>query len=400
MRFPLYMAFRYLFSRKRVHVINLISAISVLGVATGTAALIILLSAFNGLEAWVVELYNTFDPDIKIEAAKGRFFAKDSTLFNRVKNTEGVEAISFVLEENALITFGDARSVATLKGVDASFFKVSTVEKALVEGKTGLFEIEKGAIFGSGIAYSLGIGTRNMQTPIEAYIPRRGASYTLNPTEAFSTGILRPIGIFQIQPEIDLKYVLIPFDYASMLFDRLGMASSIEIKIKTEANPSTVTSKLKANLGETFLVKDRFEQHALLYKIINSEKWAVYLILTFILIIAIFNVTGCLTMLMVDKTIDIRTLRSLGASGKMIKQIFFTEGLLIGITGLLAGILLGSLIVWMQCRFGLVTIQDGQAYPVNYQLGDLGLISATVLVIAAIAAWIPLRRMQTTDTFA
>jgi lipoprotein-releasing system permease protein len=393
------MAFRYLFSRKRVHVINLISAISVLGVATGTAALIILLSAFNGLEAWVVNLYNTFDPDVKIEARQGRFIKIDSAIVKQIKRFDGVEDISLILEENALITYGDARSVACLKGVDSSFFNVSTLKKAVVEGNANLNGSEKSALFGSGVAYALGIGTRSVQLPIEVFIPRRGASYTLNPAEAFSNGILRPIGIFQIQPEIDLKYVIISYKYAAELFDREGMVSSIEVKLNSNSDAASTIAKLKATLGNTCVVKDRFEQHALLYKIINSEKWAVYLILTCILIIAIFNVTGCLTMLMVDKSADIRTLRSLGANRKMLQKLFFTEGLLIGISGLILGMLMGSLVVWMQYRFGLISIQDGQAYPVDYQAGDLVLIGATVLAIAALAAWLPVKRMQKSDGF-
>jgi lipoprotein-releasing system permease protein len=389
------MAFRYLFSKKRVHVINLISAISVLGVATGTAALIILLSAFNGLEAWVVDLYNTFDPDIKIEARTGRFFQKDASLSKRIDSVDGIEAASYSLEENALITFGDARCVATLKGVDSAFFKVSTVERAIVEGDASLFGRQKAAgIFGSGVAYSLGIGTRSMETPIEAYIPRRGSNYTLNPTEAFSSGAIRACGIFQIQPEIDLKYVLIPLDYAADLFDRRGMASAIELKLKSGSDFSSIRSKLQRSLGNSFLVKDRFEQHALLYKIINSEKWAVYLILTFILIIAIFNVTGCLTMLMVDKANDIRTLQSLGASGNMLKRVFFIEGVLIGVVGLILGICIGLITVWAQGQLGMVRIHDGQAYPVLFKLSDLALITVTVLTIAALAAWVPLRKLN------
>jgi lipoprotein-releasing system permease protein len=389
------MAFRYLFSRKRVHVINLISAISVIGVATGTAALIILLSAFNGLEAWVVDLYNTFDPDIKIEAKSGRFFKKDAALVKKLNSIDAIDAFSFVLEENGLITFGDARCVATLKGVDSAFFSVSTVEKALVEGDASLFGRQtSAAVFGSGVAYSLGIGTRSFETPIEAYVPRRGASYSLNPSEAFSSGVLAPRGIFQIQPEIDLKYVLIPYEFASDLFDRSGMATSIELKLKARSDFAAIKPTIEAALGNDFLVKDRFEQHALLYKIINSEKWAVYLILTFILIIAVFNVTGCLTMLLVDKSNDIRTLRSLGSTSTLIRRIFFTEGLLIGISGLMLGIIIGSVVVYLQFRFGLVEIQKSQAYPVDFQFTDLGLIAVTVFIISTMASWIPVRRME------
>jgi lipoprotein-releasing system permease protein len=389
------MAARYLFSRKRVHVINLISGISVIGVATGTAALIILLSAFNGLENWVVDLYNTFDPDLKIEAHGPRFFKNDSALINRIKKIDGVQHASRVIEENSLITFGDARCVATLKGVDSVYFRVSTVEKAVVDGNAQLFGFgESAAIFGSGVAYSLGLGTRSIDKPIEAYIPKRGASYSLNPSDAFSSGLLRPIGIFQIQPEIDLKYVLINFNYAAGIFDRNGMLSSLELKLHPNADLEFVKSEIIRISQNKLRAKDRFEQHALLYKIINSEKWAVYLILTFILIIAVFNVTGCLTMLLVDKFDDVRTLRSLGAPQSTIRRIFFTEGLLIGLAGLISGVLIGCVVVYLQYRFGLVLIQEGQPYPVHFKFGDLALIAVTVCAISALASWIPVRRMQ------
>jgi lipoprotein-releasing system permease protein len=390
------MAFRYLFSRKRVHVINLISGISVVGVATGTAALIILLSAFNGLENWVVDLYNTFDPDLKIEAQQStRFFKNDTALIERIKSIEGVQHTSRVIEENSLITFGDARCVATLKGVDSVYFRVSTVEKAVVDGNAQLFAFgESAAIFGSGVAYSLGLGTRSIDKPIEAYIPKRGASYSLNPSDAFSSGLLRPIGIFQIQPEIDLKYVLINFNYAANIFDRNGMLSSLEIKLHPNADVEFVKSEITRFSQNKLHAKDRFEQHALLYKIINSEKWAVYLILTFILIIAVFNVTGCLTMLLVDKSDDVRTLRSMGASHNTIRRIFFAEGLLIGLLGLIAGVLIGCIVVYIQYRFGLVLIQEGQPYPVYFKFADLTLVAVTVCAISALAAWIPVRRMQ------
>jgi lipoprotein-releasing system permease protein len=371
-------------------VINIISGISVLGVTVGTAALVVLLSAFNGLENWVISLYDAFDPDVKIEHRSEKFFSDQLVNTSKLQQIDGVQYVLPVIEENGLLTYGDARFICTVKGVGQSFVQMSGIDSMLVDGEMNLGkDSSSNAILGSGVAYSLSLSLKSMATPLEVYVPRPGASYTLNPAEAFSAGTLRPTGVFQIQPEVDMRYVIVPFAFASDLFDRKGKLSSLEIQIKKGSDQKEVLKQISTVLGPNFIVKDRFEQHELLYKIINAEKWAVYLILTFILIIAVFNITGSLTMLIVDKSKDIRTLESLGADQVMLRKIFFTEGLLITLIGLILGTASGLLIVFLQDQFSLVMISEYDAYPVVLKGMDLLLIAFTVLFIGAFAAWFP-----------
>lgn len=370
--------------------INIISGISVLGVTVGTAALVVLLSAFNGLESWVISLYDAFDSDVKIEHRSEKFFQLSDEKMKRLSAIEGVQYTMPVIEENGLLTYGEARFICTVKGVGSAFEKMSGIDSMMVEGRFSLGnDSSSNAILGSGVAYSLSLSLQSLSVPLDVYVPRPGATYTLNPAEAFSAGTLRPTGIFQIQPEVDTRYVIVPFAFAEALFDRRGKMSSIEIQLDKGVPSKQALAQISSILGPDFLVKDRFEQHDLLYKIINAEKWAVYLILTFILIIAVFNITGSLTMLIVDKSKDIRTLESLGADQSMLRKIFFTEGLLITLLGLVLGITLGLAIVWLQDKFSLVMISQFDAYPVLLKGIDILLIAITVIFIGATAAWFP-----------
>jgi lipoprotein-releasing system permease protein len=371
-------------------VINIISGISVLGVTVGTAALVVLLSAFNGLESWVISLYDAFDSDVKIEHRSEKFFQLSDEKMKRLSAIEGVQYTMPVIEENGLLTYGEARFICTVKGVGSAFEKMSGIDSMMVEGRFSLGnDSSSNAILGSGVAYSLSLSLQSLSVPLDVYVPRPGATYTLNPAEAFSAGTLRPTGIFQIQPEVDTRYVIVPFAFAEALFDRRGKMSSIEIQLDKGIPSKQALAQISSILGPDFFVKDRFEQHDLLYKIINAEKWAVYLILTFILIIAVFNITGSLTMLIVDKSKDIRTLESLGADQSMLRKIFFTEGLLITLLGLVLGITLGLAIVWLQDKFSLVMISQFDAYPVLLKGIDILLIAITVIFIGATAAWFP-----------
>lgn len=374
--------------------INIISGISVLGVTVGTAALVILLSAFNGLESWVIRLYDAFDSDIRIEHTQEKFYRFEAGLEQRLNAIEGIARWTPVLEENALLTYGDARFICTIKGVGKSFLEMSGIDSMMVEGSFSLGQDSSSmAILGSGVAYSLSLSLRSMEIPLEIYVPRPGAGYSLNPMEAFTAGVIRPAGIFQIQPEVDTRYVIVPYRFASALCEREGMLSALEIQLKPGADAQLVGEKLKRIFGSGFSIKNRFEQHELLYKIINAEKWAVYLILTFILIIAVFNITGSLTMLIVDKSKDIRTLESLGADKGMLRMIFFTEGLLITVMGLAIGMVAGIVTLLFQDRYSLLMISEYDAYPVEMHPTDFILVAITVLSIGALASWFPANRL-------
>ena len=393
MRFSLFIALRYLFSKKSTHVINIISGISISGIVVGTCALVILLSAFNGLEDWVVRLYNSFDPDIHIEAKNSKFFKEDAIPFAALKQVEGVAHVMPVIEENGLLHYRDAQYVCTIKGVGEEFKKMSGLDSMIINGS---FDLHMGktssALVGSGVAYALSLSLGDINEPINIYVPKANASFSLNPIEAFHSGSIHPSGIFEVQPEFDTRYIIVPIDYARELFHREKTVSSIEIQLKKDVDVAQVIDKIKSILGESYVVKNRFQQHELLYKIIHAEKWGVFLILAFILLIAIFNVTGSLTMLIVDKSRDIRTLQSLGANWKTIRMIFFLEGMLISVIGMLSGLLLGLLIVLLQDKFQFVLINGVDAYPVLIKKMDILYISITVLTIGAIAAWFPAAR--------
>ena len=392
--FPFFIARRYLFSRKSTHVIQIISAISVLGVMVGSAALIVLLSAFNGLESWVIGLYDAFDSDIKITHTEDKFFRLSDGQIKRLAALEETALLMPAIEENALATYGDASFICAVKGVGPAFIRMSGIDSMITEGSFSLgSDSFPQALVGAGVAYSLSLNLRNAFTGIDLYVPRPGAGYTLNPTEAFQSAVIRPSGIFQIQPEVDTRYIIVPYGFASRLFSREGMYSTVELKLRNPRNSAAFQEQAEALLGPRFRVQNRFQQHELLYKIINSEKWAVYLILTFILIIAVFNIIGSMTMLIVDKRADIRTLECLGADQRSLKQIFFLEGLLISAIGLALGCITGFVLVYLQDRVGLVMISELDAYPVQFRWADFALICLTVLGIGALAAWFPAARL-------
>lgn len=385
-----YIARRYLISRKSTNVINLISGISVFGILFCTAALIILLSAFNGLESWVVRLYNTFDPDLKVLPVQSKFFEEDSAIVAKLRSLPGVAEVVLVIEENGLVKYHDAQAICAIKGLSDEFNQNTTLKPQLISGSFGISAGSRPiAMIGSGLAYSLSLSLGNINQMLDLYVPRPGISNTLNPAEAFHSASILPTGVFEVQPDYDAKYLLVPINFARELFSREHQLSAIEIKLKQGEDLELVRRQVLALMGNSFVLKDRFEQHEVLYKIINSEKWAVFLIGIFILLIAAFNITGTLTMLIVDKTRDIGTLRSLGLSWLRIRRIFFAEGLLVSLSGLVGGIILGSFIVWIQQMTGLVMINQYDAYPVEFQLADFLLVIVTVSSIGALASWFP-----------
>ena len=395
MNFSFFIARRYLFSKKSTNVINVISGISVIGVLVGTAALVILLSAFNGLESWVVKLYNSFDPDIKIERVDHKRFTAQEFPFEKLKSLQDVAYVLPVLEENGMLTYNDAQFICTIKGVAPQFVRMSGIDSMLSSGNFSLNNNNQpAALLGRGIAYALSFNLKNMNTKVDLYVPQPNADFSTNPAEAFKTGSININGIFEIQPEFDTKYIIVPIDFAQELFNLPGNFNSIELQFKPSTkNNENLQQTIQSLVGSNYVVKNRFQQHELLYKIINSEKWAVYLILSFILFIAIFNITGSLTMLIVDKSSDIATLKALGADTKTIKQIFFLEGLLISTLGLIIGLFAGVVIVQAQDMFQFVLINDVDPYPVVLKTMDLIYISATVIAIGAFAAWFPANRL-------
>jgi len=395
-KLSLYIAKRYLFAKKSRNAINIISTVSVAGVAVGTMALIIILSVFNGLETMVSAIFNTFDPDIKITAAEGKTFIADTSRLRLLTNVEGLSVYSLTIEENALLKYGDRQFIATIKGVDDNYAMVTDIDSSMWEGNF-ILRSENGreyAIPGIGVAQYLGIRL-NFITPLNIFVPRKTGSTSLNAENAFNRKYIFPSGIFEVEKEYDSKYVYIPIELARELTEIEYGVSSVEIKFTEQADPGSVEKSIMKIFGKGFIVQNRYEQQEIFYKVMRSERLAIFFILTFILIIASFNIIGSLTMLIIEKEHDIEILKSLGADNDLIKKIFIFEGWLISIIGASAGIILGFIICWLQQTYGLVKLQSDSlimdAYPVVMKVKDFIIVPATVLLIGYWAAWYPVR---------
>jgi len=395
-KLPLYIAKRYLFAKKSRNAINVISAVSVAGMAVGTMALIIVLSVFNGLELLVTSIFNTFDPDLKITAAEGKTFIADTSKLKLLADVNGVSCYSLTIEENVLLKYSDRQFVATVKGVDDNYLTVSNIDSSMWEGEF-MLKNQKGtpyAVPGIGIANYLGIRV-NFITPLFIYVLKRNASDNLNPENAYNREYIFPSGIFQIEQSYDSKYIYVPLDFARDLLENDNGISSVEIRFTNNADARLVQKEVTGIFGEKYIVQNRFEQQELFYKVMHSERLAIFFILTLILIIASFNIIGSLTMLIIEKERDIEILKSLGADNKLIRRIFIFEGWLISIIGAVAGMILGFFICWLQQTYGIVTLQSDsllmEAYPVVMKLKDFIIVPVTVLLIGYWAAWYPVR---------
>ncbi len=396
MNLPFYIAGRYLKSKKSHNAINIISGISVIGVALGTMALIIVLSVFNGFDSLVKSLLSSFDPDLKIEIAEGKSFTPSDSVLQIMGDMDGVDAVSGVLEENALLRYDDRQYIATIKGVDDQYVAVSGVDTMMREGSFQLWKDKRPmAVVGEGIAYFLGIGL-NFVTPINIYVIKRTGDITVNPQQAVQRKFIFPTGIFSIEQETNTKYMFVPIEFARELMGYSTEVTALEVKLAPGSKMARVQEDTEYLMGPDFTVKNRFQQNELFYRIMRSEKWAIFFILTFILIIASFNIIGSLTMLILDKKEDINILRGLGAWDKLIRKIFLVEGWLISFTGAFMGLLLGSLFALAQQKFGIIKLKGSgsfviDAYPVVFRWTDLLMVLAAVLLIGWVTAWIPAR---------
>lgn len=395
MNLPFYIAKRYLVSKKKQNVINIISMISVVGVSLGTMALIIVLSAFNGLNGLISNLFGSFDPDLKITAVVGKSFVPDSQEFDQIKKMEKVLFYAEALEDNALLKYGNRQRPAIVKGVSEEFALMTGIDTMLTDGEFSLEEKNREyAVMGYGVARSLGVGL-NFIDPIKFYVPKRNAKIGINPMDAFKIDFLFAKGIFAIQEDFDSQYVIVPMAFARRLFDRKVEVSAIEIKVKNIDQSDEVQEDIQNLLGEDYIVKNRFQQHDVLFKMMETEKTAIFFILAFILVIASFNIIGSLSMLIIDKQNDIETLKSIGANKTLIQRIFLIEGWLISLSGAVIGTFLGVLICYLQMKFGLVKIGGDNTifskYPVRIEFLDISLVFVTVVIIGYLASRLPVK---------
>ncbi len=364
-------------------------------------ALIIVLSVFNGFEGLVTKLFNTFNPDFLIEVKEGKTFDTNTFPLFELKNIKGVANYSQIVEENALIKYKDKQQIVTIKGVDKNFTKVSRLDSMMVEGH---FYLQRDSInfgvFGLGIFNMLEINQKEFATPISVYIPKRGKNMSVNPEESFNNEFIYPAGAFSIQQDFDTKFVIVPIRFARKMMDYTTEVTAIEVALHKGAESDAIQKEIKKLIGEKFTVKNRYEQQELLYKMMHSEKLAIYLILSFILFIAAFNIVGSLSMLIMEKKKDIAILKSMGADDSLIKRIFMTEGLMISLTGAIFGLVLGGITCWLQMTFGIVPLEGGkstfvvQSYPVEFRYMDFVWVFLIVFFIGFIAAWYPVRQIS------
>jgi lipoprotein-releasing system permease protein len=392
LNFPFFIAKRYLISKKSHNAINIISGISVAGVCIGTMALVIVLSAFNGLSDLVESLYNSFDPAIRITVKQGKTFDAAAPELSELKKMKGIAYYNEVVEGNALLKFNEKQCVATIKGVSNQFAQMNGFDTLVREGRYDLSK--NNIIIGKGLAYILQTGPEDMFSPISVYAPKRGISSSINPEDGLNEMKVYIAGEFTINDDFDYKYVIMDIEKARALLDYTNEVTSLELALQKGENMEAMQEKISRLLGDKYTVENREQQNALLYKTLRSEKLWTFIILFFILIIATFNVIGSLTMLIIEKKKDITILHNMGADIGLIRKIFLVEGMLITFIGAFSGMFLGVLICWLQRIFSLVKFDQGyvvDAYPVSFHTLDFIVTILAVMLIGFFAAWYPVR---------
>ena len=405
MNFPFFIARRYVFSKKSTNAINVISAISVVGVAVGTMALVIVLSVFNGFHDLVASFFTNFDPQIELVPTQGKTAPADDPVLDQVRKMPQVSVHTDVLEDQGLAVYGDRQQMVTVMGVDDNFTQLTNISDILYGD--GEFTLQAANLFyaipGIRLAQDMGLGAR-FDGYLKLYAPvRRGQITDLeDPSDGFVVdSLISPGVVFAVnQAKYDRDHIICSIGFARRLFDQDGMLSSLQIRLKPGSDLAAVKKQMREIVGSKYRVLDRFEQQSDTFNIMQIEKVLAYVFLTFILMVACFNIISSLSMLIIDKKADAATLRNLGATDRQIRSIFLFEGRIISAIGAVVGILLGLLLCWLQQEFGLVHMGDSagsfvvNAYPVSVHYNDVAIVFITVLLIGWGAAWIPTRKLK------
>lgn len=404
MNFPFYVAKRYLFARKSHNAINIISGISVCGVALATMALVCTLSVFNGFQDMVASFFTAFDPELKVLPVTGKYLQQQDPKLQALRQHPAIDICSETLEDQALITYNRHQAIVTLKGVEDNFIELTDIGGQLYGD--GVFQLHADelnfGILGIQLLQQLDIGAR-FEDPLQVYAPKKGERVNMaNPAASFNQAELASPGVvFSVmQSKYDDNYVLAPLGFVQQLFDSQGQFTALEIRCKEHADVNQVKKELQQQLGNSYRVLDRYEQQADLFRIMEIEKWLSYLFLTFILLIACFNMVGSLSMLMIDKREDVKTLRNLGADNSQIRSVFLFEGRMIALFGAVVGMVLGVVLCWGQQTFGWLTLGGAnseflvEAYPVSMHALDLMLVAVTVVAVGFISVWYPVRYLS------
>lgn len=398
MNLPLLFARRYLFAKRSNNAINIISAISIVVIAVVTAAMVVVLSTLNGISDLVDTIYSPFDQDITITASQGKTFERSAIDLERIKALPEVQATSWVIEENVLLRSGDQQRVATMKGVEPQYLHMSRMPRYMYSGEPTFDGLTgPAALLGIGLKMDLGVPLDDgVFQALEISAPIRGRKLSKYQQRAFETVALAVRGAFSMNLDFDTKYALVPINTAAEVLHYDSSVTALEIDLSEKGQLDRTADRLRTALGPAFVVKTRYQKNELMYRTNASEKVFTFIVLSFIGLIGAFNIIASLTMMMIEKRRDMGTLTAMGATPGMLRNIFFSEGLLIVVVGVIAGLLFGLGICVAQQRFGLVQLSDSvvEAYPVHVMGTDLVLIAAAVFAIGAAASWIPLRALS------
>jgi lipoprotein-releasing system permease protein len=389
-------AIRYLRGKRSANAVPILSRISMVAIAVGSCAMIILLSVFNGFELLINDLYKAFYPEIKITAARGKFFEETPNISQAIKTTNGIATTTRVIEDNVLINSEDNQFIATLKGIDTKYDRVNNYKQYVTEGRDTVAALpEPTTVLGIQLMAQLRLDPDNVFSEVVLYYPDAAVNAATNPEGAFRSQKLRADGAFQAQDDFDSKYMLAALPVVQQLFNAENKYSSIELKLEEGADAEDVKHTLQTKLGNTCKVETQFEQNKTMYLVMRSEKWAIYGILLLVLLIASFNMVGALSLLVMEKQKDMAILKAMGAERGTIRRIFMAEGVLWAMLGGMIGLGTGLLICWGQIQFNWISLPGSyiiDAFPVHIQLMDVLLIIATIVLIGIIASWYPALR--------
>lgn len=395
-----FIGLRYLFSPKKHHAINVISIISMIGIMVSSAALIIVLSVFNGMEGLVRTSFNSFNPDYQILPKEGKAFATDTFPMTELQKLEGVQAVFEVVSDMTLMTYNEKQLLVSIKGVSLDYLQGTGIDSLLIDGNATLQYSEgPAAVMGAIAAGKIQL---NLHSPeqLKVYYPKRLLRNLADPSKAFNIDYVIPAGVFASYTEYDEKYVFVPLDFARSIMNYENEVTSIELKLRNPGNYAKIRASIEKVLGGNYILKDKYQQEESLYKTMKSEKLMVFVILAFILVVAGFNMIGTLSMLIIEKKDDLSVLYAMGARKSLVRKIFLVQGGFISLLGGLAGLLIGLLVCFLQMKFHIVGLGDGSSgylinyYPVQIEWLDFAFVLLTILIISLITSYIPVRYMK------
>jgi lipoprotein-releasing system permease protein len=394
MNFPLYVAKRYLSSNTKNTAINIINRIAAVGIVVGVAVLFFVLSVFSGLIDFSLSFSNSIDPDLKVQTTVGKSFTISDNQLSKIKKIEDISCFSKIVEERVLFSFGDKNQVTYLKGVDSAYTKVSPIRDKVYE-KQWFSPNSLEVIVGAGVAEKLGLGLFDANSILEVFVPKPGEGTIENPDDAFNNTQLLPIGLYSIADDYDFKYVFCDINLAQALLSyKQNQISSLEIKLKPNTSEAQTIVDLQDILGKNIIVKNKIQQNDTLYKMLNTENIALYLIFTLVIIIALFNLVGALIMMIIDKQSNLKTMHALGVEIKNLRKIFLFQGTLLCFFGGLLGLTIGIILVLFQQQFGFLMVTADMAYPVKFVFKNVFVVLLTIIPLGFLASFIASSRIN------